>query len=31
MGAAEIVIVLILLIVIVAFALLFNPPSGWVK
>jgi hypothetical protein len=31
MGAAEIVIMLILLVVIVGLALLFNPPSGWVK
>ena len=31
MGGAEILIVVILLIVVVGLALLFNPPSGWVK
>lgn len=31
MGVAEIVIVVVMLIVIVGLALLFNPPSGWVK
>lgn len=28
---SEIVIVIVLLVLIVGFALLFNPPSGWVK
>jgi hypothetical protein len=31
MGVGEIVIIVILLVVIVGFALLFNPPSSWVK
>jgi hypothetical protein len=31
MGFTEIAIVVVLLLLIVAFALLFSPPSGWVK
>jgi hypothetical protein len=31
MGVTEIVIVVLLLLLIVGFALLFNPPSGWIK